>query len=130
MTVRESDMGIIGDSAKTEIDRRAALAGIPVLMPGVELETGDDGRLTAVVHLKRPEGFLARFMHPVSSRRIRLDEIGSFVLSQIDGRRSVMEIIGCFIGKYRINKREAELSIAEFLGSLVKRNVIAIGIRK
>ncbi len=100
------------------------------MMPGVELENGDDGRMTAIVHLKRPDGFLARFMHPVSSKRIRLDEIGSYVVSQIDGKRNVMEIIGQFTGKYRINKREAELSIAEFLGSLVKRNVIAIGIRK
>ena len=123
-------MGLFGDNSKPEIDRRAALAGIPVLMPGVELESGDDGRMTAVVHLKRPDGFLARFMHPVSSRRIRLDEIGSYVVSQIDGKRDVTEIIGQFTNKYRINKREAELSIADFLGSLVKRNVIAIGIQK
>ena len=101
-----------------------------MLMPGVELEDGDDGRITAVVHLKRPDGFLARFMHPVSSRRIRLDEIGSFVLSRIDGRRTVMELIECFVGRYRINRREAELSVAEFLKSLVRRNVIAIGDRK
>ena len=121
---------MFSESPKTEIDRRAALAGIPVLMPGVELENGVDGRMTAIVHLKRPDGLLARFMHPVSSRRIRLDEIGSYVLSQIDGKRNVMEIIGQFTNKYRINSREAELSIAEFLGSLVKRNVIAIGIRK
>lgn len=123
-------MGLFSEPQKTEIDRRAALSGIPVLMPGVELENGEDGRMTAVVHLKRPEGFFARFMHPVSSRRIRLDEIGSYVLSQIDGKRNVMEIIGQFMNKYRMNRREAELSIAEFLGSLVKRNVIAIGIRK
>ena len=95
-------MGIFSDSPKTEIDRRAALAGIPVLMPGVELENGDDGRMTAIVHLKRPDGFLARFMHPVSSRRIRLDEIGSYVVSQIDGKRNVTEIIGQFTNKYRI----------------------------
>ena len=123
-------MGLFGERQDGGIDRRAALGGIPVLMPGVELEDGDDGRITAVVHLKRPDGFLARFMHPVSSRRIRLDEIGSFVLSRIDGRRTVMELIECFVGRYRINRREAELSVAEFLKSLVRRNVIAIGIRK
>ena len=123
-------MGVFSDTKAPEIDRRAALAGIPVLMPGVELENGDDGRTTAVVHLKRPNGFLARFMHPVSSKRIRLDEIGSYVLSSIDGRRSVMQIIDLFVAKYRMNQREAELSVAEFLKSLVKRNVIAIGIRK
>ena len=123
-------MGLFGDNPKPEIDRRAALAGIPVIMPGVELEQGDDGRMTAIVHLRRPDGFLARFMHPVSSRRIRLDEIGTYVVSQIDGKRNVMEIISHFTDQYRINKREAELSIADFLGSLVKRNVIAIGIRK
>lgn len=127
-----TDMGLFGhDSNKgpAPIDRREAMQSIPAINPGVTFQKEDDGHLMALVPTKRPSGFLSRFMASTSTRRIRLDEIGAFVIENINGKRTVQEIVDAFAAKYRVNRREAELSMADFLKSLVQRNIIAIGIR-
>ncbi|MBQ9366742.1 MAG: PqqD family protein [Victivallales bacterium] len=122
-------MALFGKQEQATIDRREALASIPALVPGVTLEEGDDGRVTAVVTSRRPDGFWARFMSRTMTKRVRLDEIGTYVIRQIDGVRTVKDLVEAFASAYRVNRREAELCMAEFLKSLVQRNIIAIGIR-
>lgn len=77
----------------------------------------------------RGKGFLSRFQPPVLERNAKLDEIGGFVFKQIDNRRSTLEIIDIFQEKYRVNRREATLSVVEFFKSLVKRGIISIAIK-
>jgi len=105
------------------------LGGIPVLNEKVSCADDEAGRLVINVKLKRGNSFLARFQPPVSERNIKLDEIGSFVFKLIDNQRSALEIIELFLAKYRVNRREATLSVVEFLKSLVKRGVVSIVIR-
>lgn len=124
-------MGLFGQSKPEQrsIDRSEALRSIPAIVPGVTFEKEDDGRLMAVIPVKRGNGFFARFQAPVTKHRVRLDEIGAFVIEYINGERTVQEIVDAFAAKYRVNRREAELSMADFLKSLAQRNIIAIGIR-
>ena len=93
------------------------------------LDASDDGRTVVCVPVQRRKGFWGRFQMPVSTHRIRLDEIGAFVVSQINGERTVQELIDAFAGKYRVGGREAKLCMADFLKSLAGRNVISIGIK-
>ena len=111
------------------LDRRESLAGVPVLNNGVELlgEAGENLMLSVKVF--RGRGFLDRFRPEEMTRKIRLDELGSFVVRQINGKRDVLKIIDAFVGKYKTNRREAELSVVAFLKSLVQRNVISIAIK-
>ena len=111
-----------------KIDRRRSLSGVPVLNEGVQVATEAD-RATLVVRRNRPNGFLARFQPRVLERTVKLDELGTFVLKQIDGQKDVLRIIDAFIGQYRINRREAELSIVAFIRSLAERRVISVVIR-
>ena len=106
-----------------------ALQSIPALNPNVTFEEDRDGRTVVCVPVQRRKGFWGRFQMPVSTHRIRLDEIGAFVVSQINGERTVQELIDAFAGKYRVNDREAKLCMADFLKSLAGRNVISIGIK-
>ncbi len=106
-----------------------ALQSIPALNPNVTFEEDRDGRTVVCVPVQRRKGFWGRFQMPVSTHRIRLDEIGAFVVSQINGERTVQELIDAFAGKYRVNGREAKLCMADFLKSLAGRNVISIGIK-
>lgn len=126
-------MGLFQKSDKAPkrqpVDRRESLRSIPAIIPGVTFEEEEDGRLTVLVPIRRRGGFLGYFQSPATKHRIRLDEIGAYVVGIIDGERTVQSIVDAFAGKYRVNKREAELSIAAFLKSLAQRNVIAIGIR-
>ena len=108
------------------IDRRQSLAGVPVMNDQVTFETQTDGCLIVSVKLFRGKGLLAGFQPEVRTKRTKLDELGTFVLKQIDGRKNVLEIIEAFIGEFRTNRREAELSVAAFLKSLIARHVISI----
>ena len=105
------------------------MAGIPVLNEQVSCENDQAGRLVINVKIKRADGLLGRFQPPVLERKVRLDEIGEFVFKLIDNQRSALEIIELFLAKYRINRREATLSVVEFLKSLVKRRIVSIVIR-
>ena len=106
-----------------------ALQSIPALNPNVTFEEDRDGRTVVCVPVQRRKGFWGRFQMPVSTHRIRLDEIGAFVVSQINGEKTVQELIDAFSAKYRVNGREAKLCMADFLKSLAGRNVISIGIK-
>lgn len=112
------------------IDRGLALAGIPVRNDGVAVESQQDGKVLVTVRTARGNGWLARFQPPVLEHKVRLDDLGGFVLGLVDGRRDVLSIINLFEKKYRLNRRETELSVAAFLKSLVQRNVISIAIPK
>jgi len=114
---------------RAQIDRRQSLDGIPVLNEQISCENDKTGRLVVNIKLKRGNGLLARFQPPVLERNVRLDEIGGFVFKLIDNQRSTLEIINMFLSKYCVNRREATLSVVDFLKSLVKRGVVSIVIR-
>lgn len=110
------------------VDRRQSLDGIPVLNENVSYERDESGRVVIKVKLQRRGGLLARFQPPVMERNVRLDEVGGFVFGLIDNRRSTFEIIDLFLARYRVNRREAALSVVDFLKSLIKRGVISVAI--
>ena len=124
-------MGLFSKISKKQqplLDRYQSMEGIPVLNSGISMETGEDGTLVLRVTVERGSGFLDRFRPPEMTRRIKLDELGSFVVRLIDGRRNVLDIVEAFEAKYKTNRRETQLSIVAFLKSLVTRHVASIAI--
>lgn len=111
------------------IDRRESLEGVPVVHNGVTVSAEKLGRVTLDIKIPRGRGLLARFQPPIMERRIKLDELGSYVFRLIDNKKSTREIIEMFMARYRTNRREATLSVVAFLKSLVTRGVISIMIR-
>lgn len=109
--------------------RRESLAGIPVFNEGVSLVEQDTGNVMMHARISKREGLLSRFLTSDRTRRLKLDEVGTFVVRQIDGRRSVLEISENLAEHYRMNRREAELSTVDFFKSLAARNVISIVIK-
>jgi hypothetical protein len=111
---------------KPELDRRQVLAGIPLLNSGVRREERAGGALNVIVTVKRRSDFLGKFQPPTWERKIELDELGSFIVGLIDGERTALAIINAFVERFKINRREAELSTMAFLKSLAERNVISV----
>ena len=111
------------------IDRRLSLAGVPVVNPGVRADHSRPGETVLTIPLHRGGGWLARFQPAIMERTVRLDELGSFVCGLIDGQMTTQAIIDAFIARYRVNRREAELSCVEFLKSLARKQAISIVIR-
>lgn len=103
--------------------------GVPILNENVSSRNDNTGRLVINIRMKRGNGFLDRFRPPVLERNVKMDEIGAFVFKLIDNRRSTLDIIEIFLEKYKLNRREAVLSIVNFLKSLTKRGIVSIAIR-
>ena len=113
------------------INREQSLTGVPMINEGVRVQPREEDvqRLELVIRLRRGGGFLSRFMPPTLERKVKLDELGTLVFGLIDGRRNVREIVEAFLARYRVNRREAELSTVEFIRSLAQRQAISIVIR-
>ena len=61
-------------------------------------------------------GLLDRFFHRMSARRIKLDEVGSYVWLRLDGERTVGDIAGSLKAEFGDRVEPAE----ERLGHLVR----------
>ena len=57
-------------------------------------------------------------------RTVALDELGTFVIEHCDGRHSVREIVEAFTRRFKLNRREAEVSMAAFLRTLGRKAII------
>ncbi len=111
------------------IDRRRSLDAIPVLNGGFVPEARADGALDLVIRAPRRKSLLSRFMPPTVEQRFKLDELGTFVYGLINGTRTVEQIMDAFTERYRLNKRETEISVAAFLRLLGERKIISIVIK-
>jgi len=116
------------------IDRRRSLALKPVRNPEAVWESAEGaGLVTIDIPLQRrpvPGPFLwlatklAR-KAPPSSRRMELDQVGSFVWRAADGRRTMRELIWLLAAEYRLNRKDAEVALLEFVRQLSARNLMA-----
>ncbi len=60
------------------------------------------------------------------TKRLELDEMGSFVWKLIDGRRSVGDIITTFAHEYKVSNQEAETAVTAFIKTLGQRGFIGL----
>jgi len=59
-------------------------------------------------------------------KRIELDEMGSFVWERIDGNHTVRQIAEAFVDEYKVQPREAELSVTAFIKTIGQRGIIGL----
>ena len=60
------------------------------------------------------------------TKKIQLDALGTSVWEQMDGKRSVREIIQGFVKKHQLHPKEAEVAVTQFLRDLGKRGLIGL----
>lgn len=60
------------------------------------------------------------------TKRLELDEMGSFVWKLIDGKRSVGKIITTFAEEYNVSNQEAETAVTAFIKTLGQRGFIGL----
>lgn len=92
----------------------------------VAIQPGNGGGLFLKRKVLRGSGFLERFRPAVTEKSYELDAFGAFVVSQIDNRRNVLEIVNAFEKQFKMSRRESELGVVAFLKILLKRNLVAI----
>jgi len=114
------------------LDRRTSLHAKPVLNRLVKVERGEDGNVVLLV--PRPDNWwvrwvTSRFKLP-AYKRVALDGLGSFVIEHCDGEHTVRDVVDKFAKKYRLNRREAEVSMNTFLRDLARRSIIGLVIEE
>jgi hypothetical protein len=55
-----------------------------------------------------------------------LDEIGTFIWRQVDGRKSIEEILELLIGEYEVSRETARTDLVDFLNELEQKRIITL----
>ncbi len=91
-----------------------------------------NGEVSINVNLKKGRFFkLWRFFFSLPEKKnIKLDIIGSEIWKMCDGKNTVKDIEKFVKESYNLSRKEAEISILEYINSLVRRNLIGLEIRR
>jgi len=115
------------------LDRRRSLALKPLRNPLVAWNPQQGSApVTIEIPLQRravpkPLVWLASKLarrQPPTTRRIELDPVGTFVWRAADGTRSVRELIWLLAAEYRLNRKDAEVALFEFMRQLASRQLL------
>jgi hypothetical protein len=116
-------------SRPAALSREDSLDSRPVQNTALSQERRPDGTVLLRAPFK-PTGWvklLARLLRmPDAERRLSLDEIGTYVWDQCDGKATVRDLIGRVAEKCRVTRKEAEVSVAHYLRTLAKKGLLGI----
>jgi len=113
----------------SSVTREESLDSKPIHNPALTIERGPDGCVTLSAPPRQAPWarFLARLLRVADQpRRIRLDELGTTVWDLCDSQTTVRQIITLFAGQYKLNRKEAEVSILQYIRSLAQKGLIGI----
>ena len=119
-----------GDFSKGPSSRLESLAYRPVKSLEVSEEKLDSGEVVLTYPLTLRPWLLSLATRlglrsgENLSRKLQLDEMGSLTWSLLDGKRAVHDLVDFVCRRYKLNRREAEVAMTEFLRDLGKRGLI------
>ena len=111
--------------------RREMLGSVPHRNPAVKWNELDSDRILAVYEKagsRLTRRFRKLFAVPEVSELL-LDAIGSKVVRQIDGTRTVGDLIGYVSREFKLSRKEAEVALLKFMDTLARRRLVGFEIR-
>jgi hypothetical protein len=118
---------IVGRFKKPRLSRDHALEARPVRNPALVWEELDSGEVK--ITLPRRADVVGKLLSAVfyipKSRPISLDVVGARVWKLADGEHTVRDMVDALMDEHKLHRREAEVSLTEFLRMLGKRNMVA-----
>jgi hypothetical protein len=109
-------------------DRQATLTLRPGRNALLTWEKRESGETILTVPQNEKAGRItkafARWVNAPRERFVELDEVGSFVWELCDGTHTIESIVQKTGRQYKLNRREAEVSVTTFLQMLHERNFI------
>lgn len=69
---------------------------------------------------------LGRLFQVPSTKTIELDEFGAAVWEKCDGKHSVEQLVVFTASAYKLNRRQAEVSVVSFMRMLAQRRLIGL----
>lgn len=112
------------------LTREQAFQAWPVRNPALQVHTADDGIVT--IELPRRKDWMGGVLGAVfsvpQSKPVQLDEVGSFVWERCDGEHTVSDIVTELVDEYKLNRREVEVSLTQYLQTLGKRGMVGFAV--
>jgi len=112
--------------------RREALACIPVKNRHVREQRLESGELLVFypVTVRPWMAKLARWLgagaSPPQTGKLQLDRLGSAVWALLDGRTSLRGIAAAFAESHRLERKEAEVAVTQFIRELGRRGLVGL----
>ena len=121
----------ISPSDPSSLNRTQALECVPAQNDTIQWQQLDSGEILFTYPLPLNAFFQALHRkfgktQEAPTKKLQLDQMGSFVWQKIDGKRTVREIIRHFAEEYKITPQEAEHAVTTFLKTLGQRGLIAL----
>ena len=111
-----------------QVDRGMVMTLRPVRNSKISFEKRETGETLLVVPQGQKAGRLTRivskWLQTPKERKVELDELGSYVWELCDGNLTIESIVQRTGKAYRLNRREAEVSVTMFMQMLHERNFI------
>ena len=111
-----------------DVDRKAAMTLRPGRNSLLTWEKKEGGEILLTVPqndtVPKITKMMAKYLKVPNERRVELDEVGAFVWELCDGNNTVDSIVQKTSKHYKMNRREAEVSVTMFLQMLHERNFI------
>jgi hypothetical protein len=102
------------------------LSSRPARNEAVEWEKTDRGEVR--ISITRQETWkirlLSKLFYIPRKRNITLDEVGTEVWQMCNGRTNVGQMIQALSEKYQLNRKEAEVSLLEYLKTLAQKRFV------
>lgn len=100
----------------------------PVRNSQLTWEKQDGGEVLLTVPQRQDVGWLtrtlARWLKAPLERHVELDAVGGFVWELCDGTLTVESVVQKAARQFKMNRREAEVSVTTFLQMLHERNFV------
>lgn len=114
--------------APPDVDRQAALKLRPAHNSSLTWEKRETGETILTIPANPKASAImrvvAKWLRAPTERRVELDEVGGYVWELCDGSRTVDAIVAQTGKQFRMNRREAEVSVTMFLQMLHERKFI------
>ena len=111
---------------KERLSREDTLKAKPVKNEVVKERKEEKGETVLVIPRKKVRwvGVLSRIFYIPPEKKISLDEIGVWVWSRCNGNVSVINMIEELSRQFKINRKEAEVSLLNYLKKLSQKRLI------
>lgn len=108
------------------------MAAFPLRNDRLTVRPTDGGELS--VTIPRRSDWLGKVLSVIfivpKQRQVVLDAVGADVWALCDGSHTVADVIRAVADKYRLNRKEAEVSVTTYLRQLGKRGLLAFAVPK